>query len=300
MRERHGYYMKKKWSGGKIAAVVCGSVAAAALLLITFGLGVARLTRNLMEINSRIEESRYASEGEDSGYDYDYEQDFPFSGESGGGGEDSSEYYEFHNDIKNGLSYSVDFEVRNEAFGENGNIRMEVSYPVVKSLGSDELAGVNAAVQKELGNISSYLESISGQIGAEDEYIFQTESYVTYMDENILSIAYIENGYYDDELYESYVISVNVDMDSQMALTNTQLLRMDDDFSIEFRNRCEEQNGEIDTLSYYSDQNITELLNSEDHLILLYTPLGMEVGINYSYGWVTVTYPDYEKYQSQL
>ena len=42
------------------------------------------------------------------------------------------------------------------------------------------------------------------------------------------------------------------------------------------------------------------MLNSEDELILFYTPIGMEVGFNYYNGWVTVTYPDYLKYQKKF
>ena len=40
------------------------------------------------------------------------------------------------------------------------------------------------------------------------------------------------------------------------------------------------------------------MLNDDDSLIIFYTPLGMEVGFNYYYGWVTVTYKDYQKYKS--
>ena len=118
------------------------------------------------------------------------------------------------------------------------------------------------------------------------------------MDENILSIAYVEYGYLDDEYYESYVISVNIDMESGLALTNSQMLEINDEFSIDFRNRCEKQNGEIEALSMYSDQDITEMLTSDASLIIFYTPMGMEVGFNYYFGWVTVTYQDYQEYES--
>ena len=80
-----------------------------------------------------------------------------------------------------------------------------------------------------------------------------------------------------------------------MAMTNTQILKIDDEFTIDFRERCEKQNGEIYGLNYYSDQDITSLMNEESTLILFYTPLGLEVGFNYPDGWVTVTYPDYEE-----
>ena len=81
---------------------------------------------------------------------------------------------------------------------------------------------------------------------------------------------------------------------------NAGILDIDDEFAIDFRKRCEEQNGEINGLNYYSDQQIREYLTNENSLIILYTPLGMEVGINYDDGWATVTYKDYEKFTKQF
>ena len=43
---------------------------------------------------------------------------------------------------------------------------------------------------------------------------------------------YVESGYLDGESYENYVISVNVDMESGLAMTNSQILDIDDEFSI--------------------------------------------------------------------
>ena len=115
------------------------------------------------------------------------------------------------------------------------------------------------------------------------------------MDEETLSIVLEEDGYLDNSFYESRLISLNFDMETGMAMTNTQILKIDDEFTIDFRERCEKQNGEIYGLNYYSDQDITSLMNEESTLILFYTPLGLEVGFNYPDGWVTVTYPDYEE-----
>ena len=99
---------------------------------------------------------------------------------------------------------------------------------------------------------------------------------------------------------ESYVVSYNVDMEMGIVLNNTHLLAVDDGFSVDFRERCKLQNGEIEELEYMSDQEITYYLTDNDYLIVFYTPLGMEVGFNYYEGWVTVTYKDYEKYQEKF
>ena len=84
-------------------------------------------------------------------------------------------------------------------------------------------------------------------------------------------------------------------MNITVSTRSNPLSRENDEFTIDFRERCEKQNGEIYGLNYYSDQDITSLMNEESTLILFYTPLGLEVGFNYPDGWVTVTYPDYEE-----
>ena len=78
-------------------------------------------------------------------------------------------------------------------------------------------------------------------------------------------------------------------------LENEQMLAIDDAFSVDFRTRSDEQNGEISDLTYMTDQQITQYFLSDD-VIVFYTPKGMEIGFNYENGWVTVTYEEYEQY----
>lgn len=316
--------MKGKWSAGKIIAVICGSIAAVILLLVTLYISVFQFTRNLIAANVREERYRQTDRGS---YDdrYGEEEDSRTeegtgSGRAGRNREDRSEgrgsydskepeysredddfeYYEFHDELREDLSYQAEFETYEETLGESENVYFSIVYPVVYSDGSMDLTGVNNAAQKELNLLRDYAEAVTEWVQEEDQFVFEAESYVTYMDEEVLSIAYVEHGYLNGNYHESYVVSVNIDMGSRMMMTNSQLLDIDDEFSIEFRNRCERQNGEISSLYYYSDQDITEMLNSDDELILFYTPIGMEVGFNYYNGWVTVTYPDYQKYQKRF
>ena len=84
-------------------------------------------------------------------------------------------------------------------------------------------------------------------------------------------------------------------MENGIILDNESMLNIDDDFSVEFRERSDIQNGEIEHLTAMSDQEITGHFNSSD-IIVFYTPQGMEIGFNYDEGWVTVTYKEYEQY----
>lgn len=313
--------MKEKWGPGKIAAVVFGSIGAGMFLLTVFYLSVFHLTKEIlvMKMEDARSKNNYRQEQDlDEGTAKDTEdaesrrendaekepESQPRAEEKNAGGQykdenpGNSEYYEFHDEIRNDLPYQVKFETYNEQMGEKENVTLHMTYPVVSGENVENLSGINNSIQKEFEEVKEYTESVADWITEEETYYFETESYVTYMDENILSIASVEYGYLDDEYYESYVISVNIDMESGLALTNSQMLEINDEFSIDFRNRCEKQNGEIEALSMYSDQDITEMLTSDASLIIFYTPIGMEVGFNYYFGWVTVTYQDYQEYES--
>ena len=206
----------------------------------------------------------------------------------------AEEYYEFEDDIKEDLSYQVDKDVIEES-EETGIAKMIAERPYVVMEDQVKEDRINGLIKKEMEKVREHIEQTAGKLSKENEFQMEVRSYITYMDEEILSIVLEEDGYLDNSFYESSLISLNFDMETGMAMTNTQILKIDDEFTIDFRERCEKQNGEIYGLNYYSDQDITSLMNEESTLILFYTPLGLEVGFNYPDGWVTVTYPDYEE-----
>ncbi len=212
--------------------------------------------------------------------------------------EPDEQYYDFHNEIKTNLSYQIEIVDFDGSVDENGLTYIYGNYPLVTCEDKNKEERINSAIQEEMQIVSEHVSFVGEELPEDMYFIFEMESYVTYMDEDILSVIYEEYAYLDDEMYESYVVSVNFDMESGMQMTNSQILDIDDEFSIDFRERNERQNGQTDGLEYYSDQDITEMLNDDDYLIIFYTPLGMEVGINYYFGWVTVTYTDYEKFSN--
>lgn len=293
-------YMKGKWSSGKLVALIFGSMAAGMLLLGTFCISVFLLLEDIGRKSLQAEKEN----GDYKPYEeYEESGDEPYHPYEDAEDEEAREesiYYDFHNEVRSDLSYQIRIEELGCYYGDNGNVSVKVEYPVVSGVDSGGLDGINAALYREVDEIKRYAESVADQLGSQESYIFEAECLVTYMDEEKFSIVYRENGYLNEEGYESYVVPVNIDMKSKMALTNTQLLDIDDAFSIDFRERCEKQNGEIAFLESFSDQDITELLTDTGSLIIFYTPMGMEVGFNYYYGWVTVTYRDYQKYRSHI
>ena len=314
--------MKKKWNAGKIAGVTAGAAAAALILIISFTVGVYQFSERVFSISMRMEENREKerqkkaeaepqqtappdsdSNNENKSHEYSYPEDgrpeekTPDSPEEPDSLEE--EYYSFGDALRDDLSYQVVFRNFDYVHPENDKIKIEFVYPLVEGEDIPNKEGINSAIQKEMNIIAEYIEPMNGYLAQEETYQFEGTGYVTYMDENILSVAYVEYSYMNGEYYESYVVPVNIDMQSGMILDNTELLDINDEFSIDFRKRCKEQNGVMDDLEIFSDQDITAYLTDKDYLIIFYTPLGMEVGFNYYSGWVTVTYKDYKNFIKQ-
>lgn len=124
-------------------------------------------------------------------------------------------------------------------------------------------------------------------------------SYVTYNDEDIVSIVLDEYVAIDD-MYHVDLYSINIDLKNGVILDNGSLLQIDEEFAEEFRRRSNEQNGHIDYLDALSNGEAAKRLQDKTQMIAYYTPLGMEIGLNYHTdtdgGWFTVTYKDYEDY----
>ena len=305
--------MNSKWSGGKIAVLIAGCFAGVLLLGVAFCVDMYRIYNwcdDIWQAEAGKDDEELQDASEDA-FDWtdelkkkknDSKKDTSSSEEEEYISEEDKywegiEYYQFTDYIRKDLSYRVELE---DMEAESEKTYIDINYPVVFGDEVSNLEGINSAIQEELTVIEDYVEKIEEQLTDGEEYEFLVDGYVTYMSEKVLSVAYVEYGYLNEEFYESYIVSVNIDMTTGMVMDNTQILEIDDEFSIDFRERCEKQNGSIDELSVFSDQEITTYLNDSKQAIILYTPLGMEVGMNYYSGWVTVTYQDYADFLKQL
>jgi len=208
---------------------------------------------------------------------------------------EGKDYYVMDNYLADDLDYYVEFKTYQYA-SSDGTSEVYIKYPVV--LGSNtNVDMISNAVSREAlywmeAIETGELDSINGDGGPINLYI---KGYVTYMDENVMSVAYSERiTIADTDMAQ--IISVNVDINSGMLITNNQIIEVDTDFATEFMERCIEQNGS-DTLGlYYGPDDVCANLKDNQYLIIFYTPLGLEIGLNIPYGgWVTATYTDYEE-----
>lgn len=180
---------------------------------------------------------------------------------------------------------------------EYDNAIIIASIPVISGEEVPNLDKLNKDIRKEVDEMTTLFESEyeSHVMESEENYfVASLIGYVAYMDEDKLSIAWQEEMYSDRDGFVC-LRSINIDMKNGVILDNEDILAVDDEFSVEFRQKCDEQNGEISYLTYMTDQQITDYFKSDD-IIVFYTPKGMEIGFNYEEGWVTVTYEEYEKY----
>lgn len=208
---------------------------------------------------------------------------------------DDEKYYTFHDSIKHDLSYEVDKE---EYIYETDydDVLIYVEYPVVKGENVPNLKQINERLEEEYAYFVDYFEEeYESYMEGEDAYFYVfVTAYVTYMDEEKMSVIFSEEV--DCDYYRQvYLECVNIDMTDGVILDNEHMLDIDDDFSVDFRKRSDIQNGEIDSLTWMSDQEISGYFNSPD-IIVFYIPQGMEIGFNFEEGWVTVTYHEYEKF----
>lgn len=239
---------------------------------------------------------------EDFGYDYEYgyEQEAPPYGERDTQKEKADgEYYGGLEDAqRSDLSYSVewkDFQYDTDY----DNVEIKGRYPQI----SDDVPNskqLNAAIFAEIQFwVDSFEEyEQEGYYFEEDTFEVKAYAYITYMSEDIISIVFDEYGTTD---YSTvfYLYSINIDIKNGVVVENSNIIDMDDEFAVDFRQRNDIQNGN-GYLDGMSDQELSEYLNSPTEGIVFYTPLGLEVGVNCGGGWCTVTYTDYEKYLKKL
>ncbi len=210
-----------------------------------------------------------------------------------GEGEEDEYYTELQDAIRTDLSYTIEWK-NYEYPGNSDKVMIAVDYPVIQGdVPNVEL--LNQKIAEETKYFEDYYAEYSRYMLPDEMFAVYSEGFVTYMDEKVMSVVFCES-IYTDYWIDCGLYCLNFDMENGILLDNSSIMQIDDAFAVDFRMRSREQNGTIGELEYLSDQEVTHYLSNEGTSILFYTPLGMEVGLNYGESYVTVTYRDYEKY----
>ena len=132
-----------------------------------------------------------------------------------------------------------------------------------------------------------------------EDLSLEIESFVTYMDEETLSVVVYEYVYLEgDVLYDLYCM--NFDLKTGTLLDNTSIIEVSDELVDAFVDQSIYQNGYTSSVSDYTSEEIADFMRDEESLILFYTPVGLEIGYNHPNGWVTATLKDYQRFLKKL
>ena len=204
-----------------------------------------------------------------------------------------------YNSLRDDLSYEITF-IEAIYYATNLNASVDVEYPQIVSDDMENMDYINEALRYEFEYYRDYFSTEYKEYMTSEEDVFacEVDSFVTYMDEKILSVVFYEKialklGYETYQGINFYCLNFNLEMGT--LLENTEVLRLDEDFAVDFRGREVEENGE-EALTAYSDQEILRMLKDGTRLVLFYTPMGLEVGLNLDERIVYVTYDDYKNY----
>ncbi|MDO4291771.1 MAG: hypothetical protein Q4C65_00925 [Eubacteriales bacterium] len=271
--------------GGYRTAVLAGLAAFALLLSLAMFLlvrGASSDGPGLRAAFSEFLEQFRGGREEDDGEDY-----VPSS---------SDEYYKKITDaLRSDLSYRVRW-LETDLERREGDASFYALYPELEG----ELPNrdsLNGLIAREAlfyrDSCQLYLEQ------GYDSCHVQSFGYVTYMDEERLSIVYDERVYLNDRKFPG-LFALNIDVRTGTVLKLQDLLVYDRELAECFRSRVAAQNGEELDKELWTDALLSQLLSSESG-VAFYTPVGLELGFNYNgvngrYGWVTATIKDYERF----
>lgn len=234
-------------------------------------------------------EEEWEDEFED--YEFDYDDEFEYDGSDYIPSPSDEYYVEFTDSILDNLSYTVAKE-EYTYYDADESIGIYVEYVTVDGLDFDDK--INEMLQE--GAMYYAKQFGAGEVS---DLTLQVLSYVTYMDEDMLSVVVDERYTWDNEGHAD-VYCMNFDLKTGSLLYNTKVIEPTKELAEAFRDMSEYQNGYIEHIDEISDEDIVDYFSDENALILFYTPVGLEIGFNYDGGWVTTTLKDYEEYLSRL
>lgn len=258
------------------------------------------------------EEIVYEFLGDLDSYDYDYDtedsiiydeeeydEEYEYS-------EDSSlyhteEYQPSENDIyyvtladyiQNDLSYRVTKDVWE--YEEEG-VYFYIEYPIIDA---PDLENVDALNEELMNYVVYNSDLISNGLYNSMYCLVTVEAFITNMTEDSLSIAY-RGSIRVDEGVSYELLSVNLNMEHGYFFDDSDLINVDEELVDAFLLQSEYQNG-TNMESNYTREEIISYFNDESSLIVFYTPVGLEVGINHPNGWTTATFKEYDQFLPKL
>lgn len=211
-------------------------------------------------------------------------------------------YYEpIQDSIEYAKNYDIERRIVKYESDVNGIlVNMYCAYYQIIS-DDEDFSEVNDTLRNQsLMYVNNFINDYSANL-TDYSYDIFIDSFVTYNDEDIVSVLYDITSYNErNELDEILLFSVNVDVKNCAVMDNTKIVNIDKDFADFFVDRCTAQMGSHVYVNNLSNEEIQYMLTNEDTLIVYFSPLGLEIGYQYLYqgskGWITCTINDFDEY----
>lgn len=201
--------------------------------------------------------------------------------------------------LRGDLDYSVEW-LDDEIVSEDRKSSLYTFYP---QLAGDipHLDDLNEKIE-EMGHTGESLFEFAKESEGTFDFYVHNDGYVTYMDENTVSIVFLVYvGIGDSMEYFPRIMDLNIDLKTGRILSHEEMVDYSDALTEKVYSQNQYQNSTDLAEFGWTNAYIGELLQGYDG-VAFYTPVGLEVGFNYedeesgTVGWLTVTIKETEKY----
>lgn len=209
--------------------------------------------------------------GYDDGYDYGYyEPD-----------EDDPYYQEIVDYTRTDLDYGIQWVAESvDPDDSDDECTYYTTYPILEKENSSLFDAVNEEIRQEaVAYRTSYKEYDGG---------ISTFGYVTFMDEEKISIVFKHN-FYNKNVTEVTLAARTFRIDTGEEIMPEEMTEIDLDLAMRFQSQDKLQNDGVEYVQDLTGEELVEILKDPRRAVFFYTPVGLEAGFNYENGWVTVT-----------
>lgn len=195
--------------------------------------------------------------------------------------EDDEYYVEITDATRLDLSYQIIWKsVSIHADDPNDGRMFDCIYPALSGENAFDYTWINRQIEDM---VCAY-----ENVYRDYEYGVMSYAYVTYMDEEKISVA-VQHTLDDTENYAALLDAMTFRLNTGKEIPKSEMHVVDDELVRFFRARDTQQNGTVDFVENATDEELKSYLSNPEKNVIFYTPVGLEIGFNYDSGWVTVT-----------
>lgn len=197
-------------------------------------------------------------------------------------------YMQFSGQISNGISmnaYVGYYELNNTGLSNEDELNKEI-------------------YDKAMYSVLKTIDQINNGEVTEKLYVY-VDSTIVYNDDKKMSII-VDTSIMDAENnnQDVYLDAINIDVASGQILAYEDIVEYDENIGDFFMERSEDQNGySVVVNGIMTSDDIKDILNNPDSAFCFFTPIGLEIGINYEdadsgnlMGWSTISIMEYNDY----